>query len=335
MPHPPTCRGKDEDMPQNYWSVICNEPNARGLWNKWLAEKCVAIGWPPPKYPLEGPTDKPGWDIARTHVQRVSQGDIIIPYLLRYRFGIPGEVVRVAVADSEWNPTVAKGGYADNLDEPELGRRIHVKWLENGVPPPDKIALVPPTDRTSGGEVKHTIEVLRPDRYARFMKIIGNPANWQPYAETKDSELSGNDEQAEPSTEPEAGKLAIQETLLRSILAKNLGRIEPSLVPHPDFPRLEEVSFELGRLDLLCMDSKKRTTIIELQLGSLDDGHIGKVCRYFGWFADKYPGKVRAILLYESATQEVLDAYKKAVPWLELRKFALTADIKLETHDSL
>jgi hypothetical protein len=317
-------------MSQNYWAVICNEPNAPGVWGKWLSAGCVAIGWPPPKYRLEGPTDKPGWDSARAFAQKVSPGDIVVPYLLRYRFGIPGEVVKVAIGDSEWNPTLAKGEYADNLDEPELGRRIYVKWLDSDVPPRDKIVVVPSAERTSGGMVKKTIFPLRPDIYARFAEIIGNPANWQPYSATNDVGLNGNDEQPEPSTESEPGNLAIQETLLRSILAKNLGRIEPGLAAHPDYPRLEEVTFDLGRLDLLCVDSKQQTTIIELQLGYLDDGHIGKVCRYFGWFAAKYPQKARAILLYEKATQDVLDAYKRAVPWLELRKFALTADIKLE-----
>jgi hypothetical protein len=313
-------------MSQNYWAVICNEPNAPGVWKTWLAEKCVAIGWPPPTYSIDGQTEKPGWDSARAFAQRVLPGDIVIPYLLQYRFGVPGEVVKVAVADREWNPTVPKGGYANNPDEPELGRRIHVKWLTDKVPPQDKIAVVPPPERISGGMVKKTIFPLRADIYARFMGIIGNPANWQTFVATGEADIS---EQPEASTEP--GKLAIQETLLRSILAKNLGRIEPGLSPHPDFPKLEEVVFDLGRLDLLCIDSKRRTTIIELQLGSLDDGHIGKVCRYFGWFATKYPEKVRAILLYESASQEVLDAYRKSVPWLELRKFALTADIKMET----
>jgi len=322
--------GGHEDLSQNYWSVICPEPAAPGLWKKWHAENCVAIGWPPPHYHLEGSTDKPGWDIARARAQRISPGDIVIPYLLCYRFGIPAEVVRVAVADAEWRPTVEKGGYAHDSDEPELGRRVEVKWLKKGMPPPAKIAVVPSPLRTSGGMVKQTIEILRPDRYARFMEIICNPANWQPYAPATKQTEPADDEQPEPSTEQEPGKLAIQETLLRSILAKNLGRIEPGLAAHPDFPKMEEVLFDLGRLDLLCIDSKQRTTIIELQLGSLDDGHIGKVCRYFGWFSTKYP-KTRAILLYEKATDDVLEAYKKSVPWLELRKFLLTADIKLET----
>jgi hypothetical protein len=322
-------------MPQNYWSVICPEPEAPGLWKTWLAEKCVAIGWPLSHYHLEGPTEKPGWDIARAHAQKISPGDIVIPYLLRYRFGIPGEVVRVAIADSEWRPTVPKGGYARNPDEAELGRRIEVKWLEKGMPPPDKIAVVPMNVRTSGGEVKQTIEPVRPERYSRFMEIIGNSANWISYRASKaDEDVSdgSSDEQAEPSTEPEAGRLTIQETLIRSILARNLQRIEPGLKPHPDFNRLEEVTFDLGRLDLLCMDSKQRLTIIELQLGYLDDGHIGKVCRYFGWFVGKYGVNVRAMLLFENASREVLEAYKKALPWLELRKFALSADIKMESN---
>jgi hypothetical protein len=59
-------------VPQNYWGVICNEPNAPGVWKKWLGENCVAIGWPPPTYTLEGPTNTPGWDSARAFAQQVS-----------------------------------------------------------------------------------------------------------------------------------------------------------------------------------------------------------------------------------------------------------------------
>ena len=179
----------------NYWGVICNEPNAPGVWQKWLVANCVAIGWPPPTYQLEGPSNTPGWDSARAFAQQVSPGDIVIPYLLRWRFGIPGEVVKVAIADNEWNPTLGKGEYADNPDEPELGRRIQVKWLTNGVPQQDKIALVPLNDRISGGMIKKTIVPLR-NNYAKFMAIIQSPANWQPYVPTAPE--PSDDEQPEP-----------------------------------------------------------------------------------------------------------------------------------------
>ena len=321
-------------MTPRHWSVICNETDAPALWKTWLSEKCVAIGWPPVRHHLEGPTEKTSWDIARARAQEVEVGDIVIPYLMRYRFGIPGEVVRIAISDSEWKPTVAKGGYRRNLDDAELGRRIELKWLEKDVPPPDKVALVPVGMRTSGGEVKQTIERLRSERYARFTEIIGNPSNWivyEPLNVNLDVAESNAEEESEPSTEPDPEKLVVQETQIRSIFAKNLQRIESGLVKHPDFAKLEEVTFDLGRLDILCVDSKNRPTIIELQLGYLDDGHIGKICRYYGWFTLRYGANVRAILLFENAIPEVLEAYRKALPWLEMKKFSWVADIRMES----
>src|SRR5205807_2467752 len=300
-------------MVQNYWSVICPETEAPGLWKTWLSEKCVAIGWPPSRRKLDGPTDSPGWDIARIRAQQIAPGDIVIPYLLRYRFGIPGEVLKVAIEDSEWRPTVPKGGYARNPDEAELGRRIEVRWLQKDAPPLDKIALVPKKMQTPGGEFKKTIQSVKPERYSHFMGIISNPANWIAYEEGDSPTDAGSVEQTDPSSEPDEVKLSILETQVRSILAKNLHTIEPGLRQHPDYDQLEEVTFDLGRLDLLCIDAKQKLTIIELQKGYLNEGHIGKVCRYYGWFAAKHgDDKVRVVLLFENAASDLVDAYKKA-----------------------
>lgn len=52
-------------MRETRWFVICPEPEAPGLWNIWQRKNCVAIGWAPPTYSLEGDTDNSGWDIAR------------------------------------------------------------------------------------------------------------------------------------------------------------------------------------------------------------------------------------------------------------------------------
>ena len=256
----------------------------------------------------------------------------MIPYLLRYRFGIPGEVLKVAIEDSEWRPTVPKGGYAKNPDEAELGRRIEVRWLQRDAPPPDKIALVPNNVRTAGGEFRQTIQSVKPERYSHIMGIISDRTNWIAYEQAGSQIDAGSDEeQIDPSSEPDEGKLLIQETQIRSILAKNLHTIEPGLKRHPKFDRVEEVAFDLGRLDLLCIDAKQKLTIIELQKGYLNEGHIGKVCRYYGWFAAKHgDDKVRVVLLFENAASDLVDAYRKALPWLELRRFSLTADIKME-----
>jgi hypothetical protein len=168
-------------MAKNFWAVICPENAAPGLWRTWFNESCVAIGWPPSRHHVQGPIAKSSWRKARERALRVKRGDIVIPYLLPNRFGIPGKVVEVAIRDEQWNPTVPKGGYANNPSEPELGRRINVKWLSRGVPGEDQVAIVPRKLRTPGGEVKQTIESIKPERHKRFMSIISNPVNWALY----------------------------------------------------------------------------------------------------------------------------------------------------------
>jgi hypothetical protein len=168
-------------MAKNFWAVICPENAAPGLWGTWFNERCVAIGWPPSRHHLQGPTTKSSWRRARERALKVKRGDIVIPYLLPNRFGIPGKVVEVAIRDKQWNPTVAKGDYANNRSEPELGRRINVEWLSKGVHGADQVAIVPRKLRTPGGEVKQTIEPIKPERRKRFMSVISNPANWVLY----------------------------------------------------------------------------------------------------------------------------------------------------------
>ena len=168
-------------MPQNYWAVICPEPRAPGVWQTWVRERCVAIGWPPSNYHLEGPSDDTAWDIARGRALQINPGDIIIPYLMDHTFGIPGVVKGVAIRDAQWNPTVPKGEYSGNRDEAELGRRIEVEWLTKGVQPADRVAVMPKSLRKLTGEVRQTIEHVRSKRYAYFMGIIGNRGNWKKY----------------------------------------------------------------------------------------------------------------------------------------------------------
>jgi hypothetical protein len=168
-------------MATNYWAVICPEPRAPGLWGTWLKEQCVAIGWPPDKYHLDGPARTESWEKARTRVQQIKPGDIVIPYLEHYQFGIPGKVVEVAIRDTEWNPTVPKGKYSKNPEEPSLGRRIRVEWMRDNVPPVDKIAEVPQSMRKATGKVRQTVEHVRPKRVAHFMQIIKDGKNWKTY----------------------------------------------------------------------------------------------------------------------------------------------------------
>jgi hypothetical protein len=166
---------------QNCWAVICPEQEESGLWTTWMNESCVAIGWSPPRNRMDGHTDDDGWARARKRLRKVAQGDVIIPYLQHNQFGTPGEVIRVAVSDADWQPTVEKRHAGGHPGEPGLGRRIHVKWLKSELPPEDTIAVVPRKMRYANGEVHQAIELLNPERYARFMEIIRNQANWKLY----------------------------------------------------------------------------------------------------------------------------------------------------------
>ncbi len=164
-----------------HWAVICPEPEAPGLWGTWLKERCVAVGWTPLRHHLEGPTDDLGWATARKRLKKLTPGDIVIPYLKGNRFGSPGRVVKVAVSDADWKPTVRKGDYKRHPGEAGLGRRIHVEWLNSKMPQHNTLAVVPPRMRHANGEVRQTIEPLNDRRYHRFLQIIEDRKNWKVY----------------------------------------------------------------------------------------------------------------------------------------------------------
>jgi hypothetical protein len=171
---------------QNHWAIVCPDSRVKGgLWKKWLAEKCVAIGWSPKSYRMHGSTKESGWRRARKRVQEIVPGDIVIPYLRNYTFGVPGKVVRVAASDEEWSPTVSAGNDTEYPDQWTLGRRIKVKWLEKGVPSFDKVAVVPKTMQRRGIVIRPAIEPLNGERLARIVQIIRTPANWRPYQQVQ------------------------------------------------------------------------------------------------------------------------------------------------------
>jgi|SRR5580692_2000859 hypothetical protein len=168
-------------MAPNYWAVICDETEAPGLWKIWWKEGCVAIGWSPQTYPLVGSANSSSWDKARSRALKIRPGDIVIPYLKRYRFGVPGKVTKVAIGDDEWNPTLPKNKYGTYPSEARLGRRILVEWMKSEFSLSPKVAVVPKKMRTEGGEVRQTVERVKAKRVARFLQIITDTKNWKDY----------------------------------------------------------------------------------------------------------------------------------------------------------
>src|SRR4051812_32404112 len=100
MPRTPRC-----------WKINCMETEYPGLWHTWYRRQLVAVGWPPgSRYFLDGGGQSTtGWNIARSCLKDVRAGDKVVVVLRDSRVGRVGEIVRVMVADEEWNPTVPPG----------------------------------------------------------------------------------------------------------------------------------------------------------------------------------------------------------------------------------
>jgi len=81
------------------------------LWHRWHEQNCVAAGWPPTTYSLEGPTDDSGWEYARGRLREMRVGDKIVPFLQKWRIGPVGTITEVNIKDEQWNPTLGVGEY--------------------------------------------------------------------------------------------------------------------------------------------------------------------------------------------------------------------------------
>src|SRR5688500_12697325 len=77
-----------EERMTQFWIVTCPEPDVRGgLWLKWFDERCLALGWHSHTYPSKGRTGDPGWSLARRLLERMSEGDRVVPFLKEWRIG--------------------------------------------------------------------------------------------------------------------------------------------------------------------------------------------------------------------------------------------------------
>jgi hypothetical protein len=107
------------------WKVYCMEHKFPGLWYRLYRHQCVAIGWPPPRYKLNGKTIGRGLVRVRNALTRMEVGDYVVAAMKGNRVGRLGQVTDLAVNDNEWDPLVPK---SKNLPTGQMGRRIQVRW---------------------------------------------------------------------------------------------------------------------------------------------------------------------------------------------------------------
>ena len=167
-------------MSDGLWIVVCPQTDVKkpDLWGKWYVEQCVAVGWPPCDYPLNGVTDNLGWKIARTRLGQMQPGDSVIPFLKDWTIGPVGIIKRLRIGDDQWDPTVPAGKYIRNPIDSELGRRIDVEWVTYEMPESGLVAVIPPKSRLNRPESRHTVSRLTVDRFNQLVKVLGDPKNW-------------------------------------------------------------------------------------------------------------------------------------------------------------
>jgi hypothetical protein len=314
-----------------YWIVICPEPLVRGgVWMRWYRESCVAVGWYPPTWSFEGQGDNTeGWAYARNRLKEIRVGDKVIPFLLKWRIGPVGTVREIKVKDTDWNPTVGKGDYAGS-EEWGLGRRILVTWEQAGMPPNGMIATVPADQRSGGRQplARHTIEQLSVEQFKSLCSVLSAKENWDDITIGPGSSVNdGSSETEVPPPPPSPAALSLLERDLQKFLSRNLDVIEKGLKPDPEY-QLEEYSIDVGRIDLLCKDSRGNWVIIELKADWAGDDAVGQILGYMSWAREHLPNgaTVRGIIVCKNATGRIRAAIKW-VPALSIKRFAFNFSI--------
>ena len=296
----------------------------------------MAAGWPPPTWSFDGPSENTGWVYARNRLREMKPGDKVVPFLLNWRIGPVGTIIEVRAGDEQWNHTVEKGSYAYNFEEPELGRRVLVKWELDNMPPDGMCALVPKGQRPAGPLSKHTIESLTGDAFQFFCSILSDRSNWidvisptafSPSDPFSSSEIAAENEVETLPLQPPPAELALLERDLQKFLSRNLEIIEKGLAPDPSY-QLEEYTSDVGRMDFLCKDAQGNWVVIELKAGWAGDDAIGQTLGYMSWVKENLPGgeTVRGIIICKDATGRVKAAARLAAR-LSIKRFSLNCSI--------
>jgi hypothetical protein len=123
------------------------------------------------------------------------------------------------------------------------------------------------------------------------------------------------------------------ESMLEDFIVNNLSALEPGLtlykgddgIPGRQFPT------DVGDIDLLCVDAKKRLAVVELKRGRESDRVVGQIQRYIGWVEAnlvKQGNTVRGIIIVHKPTDKYpfdqrLHYAVQANPKLELRYYEI------------
>jgi hypothetical protein len=287
---------------KSYWKVFCEETEFPGLWPRWYKSQCVAVGWRPKNgQTLEGETDDKGWAAARKAIKSIKAGDMIVVQLRNHRVGRVGEVVRKAIGDGEWNPTVPPSKESPHGGK---GRRIEVRWdLNIGPPDPETVVLLPTASRLS--VVRPTICRIDSTAFDSVVKAMKDDANWVGLHGRFDRERS-----------------------LSDYIATYPFRLEDSLMPYPDKKVRENAFEDKTRTDVLLIDRDGTPVVVECKQGAPTLENIKQLRGYMKHIHHIAAKRPRGILVHGGAAS-LRDEVRKEValdPLLRVIRYSLLVD---------
>lgn len=289
--------------PECIWFVNCPVNPHVGMWQQWFRRQCVAVGWPPGagyQLGVPDPYDR-SWNVARNCLNNMNIGDYVVVALGNRRVGRIGRITRPAVGD-EWDPFVLPG---EEHKHGELGRRILVRWeLDMGPSDFDLVVQRPPKLGSLGqGTVFRSHKLL--ERWEEFIEEMGDPSNWV--------SLHGTFK---------------REEAISDYIAEHPHRLEDGLIPHPTKKR-REMKFKNGeRADVMLMDKKQKTVIVECKQHSPSVGNIEQLQGYMQQYKKQYSEIPRGILVHAGAPKLSSDTENAAnrEPRVEVVNYVL--DVK-------
>jgi hypothetical protein len=290
------------------WKINCMENDYPGMWQRWFRSQCVAVGWHSAwGYPL---TEKitasehgSAWTRARSAIKRIKVGDFVVVSLRGHRVGRLGEVTGKAIEDHEWNPLVPK---TKQHPDGEMGRRIFVRWdLTLGPDSRDDVVLLPTECRLSSGELRPTIAEIKSRSLDQLKGAMQDEANYE-------SLLSHFD----------------YEKALSGYVATYPHHLEDGLTIHPDLKVRENTYSDRTRSDVILLDRRNHTVVVECKQGPPTVEAIQQLRRYLAHIKKEYGEIARGMLIHGGSRKlhdDVITAAAR-VPQIEVVQHRLRVE---------
>ena len=274
------------------WKFYCEEDKHPGMWQRWLKNQCVAVGWADVwgfhlKDSPKRSKQNRGWIRVRNCLNQINIGDYVVVSLQGNRIGRIGEVTNLAI--DRWNPLVPRS--KENSDG-GIGRRILVRWdASTGPDNRDLVVQLPQNARLSSGELRPTISEISLHKLRSLRFAMNDPKNWVSLFEFR------------------------YEKSLSDYIAAFPYRLEDGMLPHPNI-RVRELKFaNRKRADVVLTDKNDKPVIVECKQGEPTVENVKQLKGYLNQFRRREGERARGILVHGGSRKlrkEVCEAAQKA-----------------------